>query len=135
MAEAAIVELATEVASQKVRLLDHAVAEADLVEEEEEAVVDMEAATMAIHHEMTVVLHAKEAVATEIATASATETASDHTKAATTNHDKEEDTESRLGFVAWWYIPFHLATCITLSSRFTTTVSVSCRSKFDVRLA
>jgi len=72
-------------------------------------VVDMEAATMAIHHEMTVALHAKEAAATEIAIASAMEeTASDHTKAATTNHDKEEDTENQPGFVAWWYTPFSL---------------------------
>jgi len=134
---AAIAESATVVGSQKVRLPDHAVAEADLVKEEvEAAAADMEVATTVIRHETTAALHAKEAEDTEIATASAKATASDHTRAATTNHDKEEDTENRPWFVAWWYTPFHFATrIITLSLRSTTTVSVSCKPSRDVRQA
>lgn len=95
-----------------------------------EEVVDMEAGTTAILHAR---IAAETVVATETAIANETLTAKDLTRAVTTNHDKGGDTEGLSGFVAWWYTPFHFATCISLSPRDTTTVSVSYRPKSSNR--
>lgn len=131
---AAIVGSATVVGFQKVRLLDHAVVEADL-ETEAAAAADMEAATMVTLHEMTEAHHVR-VEDTEIATANATATASDLTKAATMNHDKDEDTENRSRVCCMVVYPFSLGNMYHYSFiRFTTTVSVSCRLSRDVRLA